>query len=184
MPVGGGGRRCRVGGGGSERQLWSTAAAGSRRVRAGDPSRSEPLDRIDTARDAESSCRRSVDGIRPCRRRVAHRANALRAHSRRANGRRGDGRRAPPPLRGRGWRRARHRNSGGAPGKRSRSTGQVKWSSGRCRYAHRRLRSSQQERRREPCVPIPRVRDVLISRVHRPDPHAPRLALTAMPMLL
>ena len=87
-------------------------------------------------------------------------------------------------LRGRGQRRARHRHSGGAPGERSRMTGQPGWPSGRCRSAHRRLRSTQQERRREPRAPIPRVRDALISRVHRPDPHAPmRLTLTAMPML-
>ena len=131
-------RGWRVGGGESDRQLWSTAATGSRRARAGDPSRSEPLDRIDTARDAESSCWRFVDGIRPCRRRIARRAHSRRAKVRRANGRRAApliarARLAPrtsPPQRG---STRRTEPDDGQPG----------WSSGRCRYSCRRLRSTQ-----------------------------------------
>ena len=140
--------------------------------RAGDPSRSEPLDRIDTARDAESSCWRSVDGIRPCRRRVARRAHLRRAHLRRADGRRADGRRAD-------GRRADGRRADGrraasliartrlvprTASPQRRSTRRTEpddahpgWPSGRCRHSHRRLRSTQQERRRVPPVPNPRV---------------------------
>ena len=141
----------------SDRQSCSTAAAGSRRARAGDPSRSEPLDRIDTARDAESSCRRFVDGIRPCRRRVARRAHLRRAHLRRADGRRADGRRAASLI-----ARTRLVPRTASPQRRStRRTepddAQTGWPSGRCRHSHRRLRSTQQERRRVPPVPNPRV---------------------------
>jgi len=157
VPVGGAGRRWPVGGGGSEvagrsgnfgRRPQPNVAA----PRAGDPSRSEPLDRIDTARDTEPSCRRSVDGIRSCRRRVARRAHLRRAKVRRADGRRATSLiartrlvpRTASPQRG-STRRTEPDDA--HPG----------WPSGRCRHSHRRLRSTQQERRRVPPVPNPRV---------------------------
>jgi len=125
--------------------------------RAGDPSRSEPLDRIDTARDAESSCWRFVDGIRSCRRRVARRAHLRRANGRRADGRRADGRRAASLI-------ARTRLVPRTASPQRGSTRRTEpddahpgWPSGRCRHSHRRLRSTQQERRRVPPVPNPRV---------------------------
>ena len=131
-------------------------AAPEPETRARDPSRSESVDRIDTARDAESSCRRFVDGIRPCRRRVARRAKARRAHSRRPDGRRATPGTAPPIARARLVPRT------ASPQRRSTRRTEPDdahpgWPSGRCRHSHRRLRSTQQERRRVPPVPNPRV---------------------------